>query len=69
MVITYALMETLEDLVEKHPARVQIVKKARVTRLLKTADGTVTGVEYEHQGQTRTVCSLFHVLLTQLLTR
>jgi hypothetical protein len=56
MVITYAQMEALEDLAEEDPERVKIVKKAKVTKLLKDANGNVTGVEYEHQGKTQTVC-------------
>jgi hypothetical protein len=63
MVITYAQMEALEDLAEKDPERVQIVKKAKVTRVLKDANGTVTGVEYEHQGQKRTVCVFLFLCL------
>lgn len=50
MVITYALMEGLENLAEKSPDRVQILKKARVTKLLYENDA-VTGVEYEFKGQ------------------
>lgn len=46
MAITYALMQRLEELAEKEPQRVQIIKKARVTNLNK--DGNkVTGVAYE----------------------
>ncbi|KAJ7502855.1 FAD binding domain-containing protein [Mycena galericulata] len=54
MVITYAQMERLEDLAVSDPERVKIVKKARVTKLIKE-DGTVTGVEYLHNGKTVTV--------------
>lgn len=54
MVITYAQMEALEELAEKDPNRVQIIKKARVTKLLKDGSGAVTGVEYEFDGQTYT---------------
>ncbi|KAK9895825.1 Flavocytochrome c [Cystobasidium minutum MCA 4210] len=50
MVITYALMEGLENLAENSPDRVQILKKARVTKLLYEGDA-VTGVEYEYKGQ------------------
>lgn len=52
MVITYAQLERLEDLAESIPDRVTIHKKARVTKLIKEGD-TVTGVEYEHNGQTK----------------
>ncbi|KAJ7647556.1 fumarate reductase, partial [Roridomyces roridus] len=51
MVITYAQMERLEDLAVSDPERVKIVKKARVTKLIKE-DGAVVGVEYSHQGKT-----------------
>ncbi|PKX91062.1 putative fumarate reductase Osm1 [Aspergillus novofumigatus IBT 16806] len=53
MAITYALMQRLEELSEKEPERVQIVKKARVTKVNKSGD-TVTGVTYELNGQTKT---------------
>lgn len=50
MAITYALMQRLEELSEKYPDRVQIIKKARVVSLNK--DGNkVTGVTYEFSGQ------------------
>lgn len=51
MVITYAQMERLEDLSQSIPDRVQIKKKAKVTRLLKDDQGSVTGVEYEFEGK------------------
>lgn len=51
MVITYALMEKLEELADTQPDRVQVLKKARVTKLLQDASGAVTGVEYEFKGQ------------------
>ncbi|KAJ7232774.1 fumarate reductase [Mycena haematopus] len=53
MVITYAQMERLEDLAVSNPERVKILKKARVTKLLKD-DGAVIGVEYSHGGKTET---------------
>lgn len=43
-------MERLEDLAVSDPARVQILKKARVTKLLKDDAGAVIGVEYTHKG-------------------
>lgn len=52
MTITYAQMEALEDLAECDPNRVQIIKKATVTKLLKNASGAVTGVEYTFDGKT-----------------
>jgi flavocytochrome c len=51
MAITYALMQRLEELTEQEPDRVQIIKKARVTSINKT-NNTVTGVTYEHDGET-----------------
>lgn len=50
MAITYALMQRLEELAETEPHRVQIIKKARVTGLNKEGN-TITGVQYEHDGQ------------------
>lgn len=51
MTITYAQMEKLEDLAEAEPDRIQILRKARVSKLIHE-NGEVTGVEYEYQGQT-----------------
>ncbi|KAF8909852.1 Flavocytochrome c [Mucidula mucida] len=51
MVITYAQMERLEDLAVSDPARVKILKKARVTKLIKEGE-VVVGVEYTHGGKT-----------------
>lgn len=50
--VTYAQMEALEELAEKEPARVQIIKKAAATKLIKE-NGAVIGVEYSHDGQTK----------------
>ncbi|GAA5933731.1 hypothetical protein JCM10213_008578 [Rhodosporidiobolus nylandii] len=52
MVITYALMEKLEDLAEKDPSRVKVLKKAHVEKILKDGE-QVTGVEYKYQGKTQ----------------
>lgn len=52
MVITYAQMEALEGLAETEPERVKIIKKAKVTKLIKSSSGAVTGVEYEFDGKT-----------------
>ncbi len=49
MEITYALMEKMEELAEKVPDRVKIIKKARVTQLLRENE-KVVGVEYEYKG-------------------
>jgi flavocytochrome c len=51
MAITYALMQRLEELAETEPHRVRIIKKARVTGLNKEGN-TITGVKYEHNGET-----------------
>jgi len=54
MAITYALMQKLEDLAENEPERVQIVKKAKVTKLNK--DGNkITGLQYEFDGKSQSV--------------
>ena len=50
MTITYALMETIEDLSISQPDRVKLIKKARVTNLIKE-NGAVVGVEYEYLNQ------------------
>jgi succinate dehydrogenase/fumarate reductase flavoprotein subunit len=44
-------MELLEELAEKHPDRVRLIKKANVKQLIKDAQGVVIGVEYETDGQ------------------
>lgn len=54
MAITYALMQRIEELAEKEPERVQIIKKSRVVSLNKSGN-TVTGVTYEQNGQTKTM--------------
>jgi succinate dehydrogenase/fumarate reductase flavoprotein subunit len=52
MVITYAQLERLEDLAISTPDRVQVIKKANVTKLIKDAsNSTVIGVEFEFEGQ------------------
>lgn len=48
--IQYAQMEALEELAEKEPNRVQIIKKAAVTSLIKDGD-KVIGVNYTFDGQ------------------
>ena len=54
MAITYALMQRLEELVESDPERIQIIKKARVTRINKEGN-KVTGVSYEFGGDESSV--------------
>lgn len=53
-VITYAQLERLEDLSVSDPERVKIIKKARVTKLIKDEAGAVIGAEYTHGGKTET---------------
>jgi flavocytochrome c len=55
MTITYALMEKLDDLARSKPDQVQIILKAKVTKLITESDGSVSGVEYQHNGQSHTV--------------
>ncbi|KAJ3199511.1 hypothetical protein HDU82_000361 [Entophlyctis luteolus] len=50
MTITYALMEKYEDLCKSSPDRAKLIKKARVTKLVKNESGAVIGVEYEVNG-------------------
>ncbi|KAF9047371.1 fumarate reductase [Panaeolus papilionaceus] len=54
MVITYAQMERLEDLAVSNPERVKILKKARVSKLIKDESGAVIGTEYQYKGKTET---------------
>ncbi|RCI04984.1 hypothetical protein CU098_004705 [Rhizopus stolonifer] len=54
MTITYALMEGLEELAEKQPNRAKIIKKAKVTNLIKDAESNVIGVEYVMVGKDAT---------------
>lgn len=50
MAITYALMQRFEELAEKEPERVQLIKKAKVNKI--NMDGnTVTGVTYDFNGE------------------
>jgi len=51
MTITYALMERLEEIAENQPNRARIMKKTRVTKLIKEGE-QVIGVEFEKDGQT-----------------
>jgi len=50
MVITYALMEALENIAEETPDRATILKKARVVSVLRDGDKAI-GVEYEYDGK------------------
>ena len=51
MAITYALMQRLEELCEKDPERVQVIKKAKVVSLNKEGNA-ITGCTYEYNGET-----------------
>ncbi|RIB03936.1 hypothetical protein C2G38_2133414 [Gigaspora rosea] len=51
MTITYALMEGIEEIVNNQPDRARLIKKARVTKLIKEGDAAI-GVEYVKDGQT-----------------
>jgi flavocytochrome c len=54
MAITYALMQRFEELAEKEPERVTLVKKAKVNKV--NMDGnTATGVTYSFNGENVTV--------------
>ncbi|KAK7729413.1 Osmotic growth protein [Botryosphaeria dothidea] len=50
MAITYALMQRFEELSEKEPERVQLIKKAKVTKVNKEGN-RATGVTYEFNGE------------------
>ncbi|KAK3675689.1 Osmotic growth protein [Recurvomyces mirabilis] len=50
MAITYALMQRFEELAEKEPDRVQLIKKAKVVRVNKEGNN-VTGVTYTFNGE------------------
>jgi len=45
MAITYALMQRFEELAEKEPERIQLIKKAKVSKINKEGS-KVTGVTY-----------------------
>ena len=53
-VITYAQLERIEDLSVSIPDRVKVLKKARVSKIVKDESGAVVGVEYIHGGKTET---------------
>jgi len=50
MAITYALMQRFEELTEKEPERVQLIKKAKVTKVNRDGNN-VTGVTYTYNGE------------------
>jgi len=51
MAITYALMQRFEELAEKEPERMQLIKKAKVNKIINEGN-SITGVEYEFGGET-----------------
>ncbi|RIB30093.1 hypothetical protein C2G38_2133810 [Gigaspora rosea] len=51
MTITYALMEVIEEIANNQPDRARLIKKERVTKLIKEGDAVI-GVEYVKDGQT-----------------
>lgn len=54
MAITYALMQRFEELAEKEPERVRLIKKAKVTKINKDGN-SVSGVTYLFNGEETTV--------------
>ncbi|KAF2281321.1 fumarate reductase-like protein [Westerdykella ornata] len=54
MAITYALMQRFEELAEQEPERVQLIKKAKVTKVNKEGNRAI-GVTYELNGEEFTV--------------
>ena len=50
MAITYALMQRFEELAEKEPERVQLIKKAKVNKI-NTDGNTITGATYSFNNQ------------------
>ena len=51
MMITYGLMEALDDVADASPETARVVNKATVTELLRDASGKVVGVEYTKKGK------------------
>eukprot|EP00040_Diaphanoeca_grandis_P005401 m.32696 g.32696 ORF g.32696 m.32696 type:complete len:605 (-) comp16681_c0_seq1:114-1928(-) len=51
MMITYGLMDAFEQINEKDPSMAQILNKAKVTELIRDANGNVCGVTYVKGGQ------------------
>ncbi|EDU50572.1 SdhA Succinate dehydrogenase fumarate reductase flavoprotein subunit [Pyrenophora tritici-repentis] len=54
MAITYALMQRFEELAEQEPERVQLVKKAKVSKV-NTEGNRATGVTYTFNGEETTL--------------
>ncbi|KAI9687117.1 MAG: hypothetical protein M1822_002528 [Bathelium mastoideum] len=50
MAITYALMQRFEELADAEPERVQLIKKAKVTKINRDGN-TITGVTYDYNGE------------------
>lgn len=51
MMITYGLMEKLEEVAEKDPKKARVINRAEVNKLI-TENGEVIGVEYIKKGKT-----------------
>ncbi len=54
MMITYGLMEKLDQIASSGDGRARVINKARVFELIRDAQGTVIGVKYEKDGETFT---------------
>lgn len=54
MAITYALMQRFEELAETEPERVQLIKKAKVSKINKDGN-TITGCSYVFNNEEITV--------------
>jgi succinate dehydrogenase/fumarate reductase flavoprotein subunit len=52
MMITYALMEALEQKAASHPDKARVICRATATNLLTNPDGSVAGIEFEQGGKT-----------------
>lgn len=54
MMITYGLMEKLDEIAAAGDGRARVITKAEVTELIQNADGEITGVKYTKKGETFT---------------
>mmetsp|Transcript_1843 Transcript_1843/g.2139 ORF Transcript_1843/g.2139 Transcript_1843/m.2139 type:complete len:648 (-) Transcript_1843:117-2060(-) len=54
MMITYGLMERLDEIAASGDGRARVINKAEATKLITSASGEVTGVEYVKGGKTFT---------------
>jgi len=51
MMITYALIQKLEEIAEKDPKKARVINRARVNKLLTDSSGRVVGCQYERKGK------------------